>query len=144
MNESTVVSAQIEQVKSIIAGRFNGALSAFQKTAYTDLVHAGLSKGAAHKIASDFGSDLGKLMATDEKFAAKVGKANTSGNSRITLSGGASVATSRAMSTVRVSQQMDMLFKEGLIAERKLPQLSETLTEYVNDSEQWAEEQTWK
>jgi hypothetical protein len=144
MDTQATVNAQVEQVKAIVAGRFNGALSRFQVSAYTDLVHAGLNKGTAHKIASDFGSDLGKLMATDEKFAATIGKANKNGESRIKLSGGAKVTTSRAMSIIRVAQVTDGLYMEGLLAERTVPQLSDTLQEYVAESDIWANEQTWK
>lgn len=143
MPEVQTVQSEKVAKPAIRVGQFNGALSRFQVSAYTDLVYANVPKNVAHKIAADFGSDLGKLMATDERFAATIGKANKSGESRIKLTGGAKVTTSRAMSTIRVAQQVDALYQEGLLASRDMPVLSDTLIEYREDCIKWAGEQTW-
>ena len=132
------------EVKSVIAGKFNGSLSRFQLGAFNDLIWCKVDRGTAHKIASDFGSDLGRLMSTDAEFAAKVSKADKNGNSKIALSGGGKVGTTRTMSIVRLSQQMYNLYKEGLISDRELPRMTSSLTEYFNECEEWAKEQTWQ
>lgn len=124
-------------------GEFHGALSRFQVGAFNDLLGAKVPHKIAHKIATDFGSDLGRLMSTDAEFRAKVGKADKNGNSRIALSGGAKITSSRAMSTVRVAQQVDNLYMEGLLASRSLPEMSKTLREYYTDCETWAGLQIW-
>lgn len=129
--------------REIIVGKFAGAFSRFQLGAFNDLIWCQVPRRVAHKIATDFGSDFGRLMATDAEFAAKVGKADKNGNSKLTVSGGGKISTSRTMSIVRVSQQIYNLNKEGLIVARELPQLSKTLAEYYQECVDWVETQNW-
>jgi hypothetical protein len=134
------------EVKVVVIrpGQFAGALSRFQVSAFGDLFHGGFSKQVSHKIASDFGSDLGRLMSTDSEFASKIGKANKDGESRIKLSGGGKIKSSYAMSIIRTCQVVDGLYMEGLIESRKVPIMTEKLADYVKDCETWAAGQTWE
>jgi len=138
------VSASTPEVKTIRPGHFAGALSRFQVSAFGDLFRGGFSKQVSHKIATDFGSDLGRLMATDSEFSSKISKANKEGESRIKLSGGGKIKSSYAMSIIRTCQVIDGLYVEGLIEDRKVPVLTEKLSEYVETCKTWASEQNWE
>jgi len=127
--------------QKLIVGRFSGMLGAFQLNAYNTLIACKVNNVVAHKIAVDFGSDVGRMMKSDPDLASKVSKANKDGMSKLTIKGGGKIATSPSMSVVRLAQQMHELYKEGLIAERDLPQVPLNLQEYIGDSEHWAQTQ---
>ena len=139
-----VTQTPTPEVKPIRHGHFNGALSRFQVSAFGDLFHGGFSKEVAHKIASDYGSDLGRLMASDSEFASKISKANKEGESKISLSGKGKIKNSFAMAIIRACQVIDGLYMESLIEHRKVPQLTERLADYVTDCEKWAAGQVWE
>lgn len=128
----------------IIVGLFTGLLKQWQSVAFGDLVHAGVDKQVSHKICADYGADLGRAMSTDGKFKSKIGKLDDDGNRKIGMAGKASIQTSNSMSIVYIAQTMDTLFKEELLATRKLPQLSPELEEYVTSCQEWCLEQDWK
>lgn len=131
--------------KAIKVGQFNGALCRFQVSAFGSFRRAGFSPEVSHKMAFDFGSDLGNLMATDAELSAKVSKCKKDERSEITLSGKGSVATSKCMSILRVCQVVDGLCsKEKLLAKRLIPELSENLREYITKCEAWCVEQDWQ
>lgn len=129
---------------AIILGKFNGAFCQFQLNAFYTMRHGGINSKVAHKIALDYGSDFGRLMASNADFASKVGKAKKNGESKLTISGGGYLQTSRAMSVVRVCQQIGNLYQEGLLEDVELPELSSTLTEYLTECEKWATSQNWE
>ena len=128
---------------------FNGAFSKFQSSAYGELVRAGLSKQAAHKVANDFGSNIGDAMKnadSNKGIATSVGKAKKEGESRIKISGSGMTTTSYAMSLIRVVQTVDGLFEEGLLDTREvaISSLSDNLQHYVANCNRWADEQNWE
>lgn len=138
-----MTDTQTEAKKTVVLGKFNGALGGFQASAFLDLKAGGFEPEVAHKIAFDYGSDLGNAIrnAGDDGLASKVAKAKKGGDSRISVSGGGSTKTSRSMSVIRLCQQLDNLYKENLLPSRKVEAMSETLTEYITDCEAWASEQ---
>jgi len=147
MNETnTLPTSEQATNKPVVirCGDFSGAFSRFQVACFGDLRLAGFTPAVSHKVAFDYGSDIGNAIrnATDDGLASKIGKAKKDGESRITISGGGTTKTSRAMSLYRLVQQVDSLFREGLIASRKLTteQLAENLQEYIEDCETWASE----
>lgn len=146
MQTDTKVNAPvIPQVEEIILGKFSGALSRFQLTAYNDLLEVKLPAKVAHKVAMDFGSDLGRLMASDADFKSKVGKADKHGNSRINISGGGKIATYRSMSVVRLSQQLGTLADEDLVESADITLvMSSNLADYIKDCEAWAKDRVFK
>jgi hypothetical protein len=122
-------------------GKFNGNLSRLQTEAFGDMRRFGLSEGAAHKVAMDFASDYGRLMATEPDFAAKVGKANKDGNATLKVVVSGKIAVTRSMSSIRTYEQLHALKKEGLITETpKHDELSlnENVENYIRDCESWA------
>ncbi len=130
--------------KVIIVGMFTGMLKGWQATAFRDLVQAGVDRYAAHKICNDYAADLGRAMSADGKFSSKIGKLDLEGNRKIGMTAKANIQCSDAMSVVFVAQTMDALFKDSLLAERKLPKLSSNLEEYLITCTDWASEQNWK
>jgi dsRNA-specific ribonuclease len=144
------VVAAIAATKSVILGKFPGAFGGFQETSFNDLRYAGVNEHVAHKIAFDYGSDLGNAIrnAKDAALASKVGKAKSNGEARISLSGGGITKTSRAMSVIRLAQQLDMLYTEKLIKSREidLSNLRDgegSLGEYLTECDEWAKLQKW-
>ena len=142
MNEET------KTVKTpIVIGEFHGAFAPFTRSAYFTLKYAGLDAKIAHKIARDFGSDIGNALANakDGDLAAKVSKAKKDGTSDLKLSAKGSTATSPAMRVIRVCQVIDGLYMEALIASRKVelevftPELQDTIVQ----AGKWASEQVW-
>lgn len=138
------MSTTATQTQAVIIGQFNGAFSRFQVAAYGDLKRAGLQPHIAHKIAFDYGSDIGSALVsnTDKKstFATAVAKAK---ENKATLKISASMRNtnnSRTMSVVRACQQIADLFDENLFATRQLPQLSKELQEYVDECASWAKD----
>ena len=136
------------QAKNVVApaklvvtlGKFEGAFGKFQTSAYGDLVRGGIAKPIAHKVAFDYGSDIGTAMKLDGKFASAIGKAK---ENKSTLKIGATIKNtnnSRTMSVIRAAQQMSDLFDENLFSSRKMPTLSETLVEYLDDCKKWVAE----
>lgn len=147
MNTSNETIAQSNNSTKVVirTGEFSGAFAKFQVSAYYDLKRAGFDTTVAHKVAFDFGSDIGNAIrnADDDALAAKVGKAKKDGSGSITLSGGGATTTSRTMSIIRLCQQTYNLHKEGLLKSCKveMDNLSQNLTEYVEKCELWASEQ---
>lgn len=133
---------QTPQTK-IILGKFPGFLGGFQSSAFIDLKAAGFDQETAHKIALDYGADLGNAIrnAGDAGLTSKIAKAKKSGESRITLGGGGATTTSRCMSVIRLCQQQEGLYKEDLVKSRKvdLDTLSTNLREYVDICDLWVE-----
>lgn len=148
MSNTTTVQPDTTVVAkpAIKLGHFTGTFQQFQLHAFWLMVHAGIVRKAAHKIANDYASDFGRLMATNAEFASKVGKQRKKGDgeSKITISGGAYIKTSRAMSVIRACQQIDALYMESLLNERLLPKLTADLQDYLAECEEWAAEQTWE
>jgi hypothetical protein len=132
-------------IVAIVAGKFTGMLANFQVAAFGSLRKVGFSKEVAHKIASDYSSDLGNAMRSNDEFAAKVGKAKKDGDSVIKLSGKGSTLMTNAMGAIRVAQVIESLDKEGLLCSAKLQpgDFAENIGDYIADCEQWATEQTW-
>lgn len=145
---TTIETPSAEQVspKAIILGKFGGAFSNFQVSCFHDLKLAGFSAEVAHKVAFDYGSDLGNAFkAGDASLTSKVKKAKDGGESRITIAGGGSVMTSRTMSLYRVCQVTESLYKEKLVHTREIEQtlLAKTIREYIAECEQWAADKTF-
>lgn len=134
----------VEAAKTVILGQFNGAFARFQVAAFGDLQRAGLNPAVAHKVAFDYGSDIGNALKTADgksKFATTVAKAKENKSSLKISANAKGVNNSRTMSLVRAAQQMSDLFDENLFASRQLPTLSKELAEYVKECQQWADEQ---
>lgn len=140
-------SAPVKERKPIRCGDFQGAFGKFQLSAFGELNRAGFPREVSHKVAMDYGSNIGDAMrnGNDESFRNKVGKAKKDGQSSIRISASGMTLTSRAMSLIRVCQVIDGLYEEHLLDTRKIVQdnLSESLTQYVSDSAKWASEQIW-
>ena len=103
MNETnTLPTSANEQTKPVVirCGDFSGAFSRFQVACFGDLRLAGFSAEVSHKVAFDYGSDIGNAIrnATDDGLASKIGKAKKDGESRITINGGGTTKTSRLLS----------------------------------------------
>lgn len=139
--------------QAIKPGRFSGMLGALQVAAYGEFKRHGMTSHIAHKVAMDYGSDLGNAMKhKDSDFNSKVSKANKEGARGFKITGKTpGVTESRAMSLKVITQHLDALFDEGknstrLLVNRPLLEehnLNETLQEYLSDCEVWANSQTW-
>jgi hypothetical protein len=130
-------SKMSENILSVNLGQFNGAFSRFQTSAYGDLVRGGVEKPVAHKVAFDYGSDLGTAMKMPGTFATAIGKAK---ENKATLKIGASVKgtnNTRTMSVIRASQQMSGLFEENLFLSRSMPKLAKELQDYLDECAEW-------
>jgi hypothetical protein len=133
-------------------GFFPGAFARFQTGAYGDLKRGGLPSEVAHKVASDYGSDIARAMSKgDAKVATKVAKANKDGTSRLSISGKGETTLTHSMAVVRVAQVIDSLYGEGLIDSRIMPKLSalasedsDSMADYVARCGKWASEQKWE
>lgn len=138
---------QTEEIVKIRLGEFRGAFGGFQSSAFIDLKAAGLEPKIAHKIAFDYGSDVGNAIrnAGDDGLATKVAKAKKGGESRISLSGGGSTMTSRSMSLIRLAQLLAGMKKETLIASAEIDEdnLPQKFTEYLSECAEWADAQTF-
>lgn len=134
------------EVKAIIIGMFGGMLSGFQKVVFRDLKAAGFETKVAHKIAIDYGSQLGLAMKNDENIKTKVGKANSDGEARMSASFHDKLKMHDAMALYRVVQTVDGLVKEQLVNDYTIDGLNLTsrLKYYISQCEQWALAQTWK
>lgn len=146
--QTTQVIDKTVEIKPIKLGEFHGAFSRFQTSCYYDLIAAGLTKQTSHKIAGDYGSDIGNAIrnASDDGLTSKIGKAKKNGDSRISISGGGMTRTSRTMSIYRVAQQLDNLYMEGLLASRKIDdeRLSKVLREYLAECDEWVQTQKFE
>lgn len=139
----TAVALAAKEAKPIKAGEFNGWAKVWQTEAFGDMVRAGLAREVAHKVAGDFGSDLGRLCSSGEG-AVKVGKPSGEDSlSSITARLKGKQVTTNSLRLIRAAQQIAALVKEGLLASRKLPELSEPLAEYVAACSEWASAQKW-
>lgn len=129
-------------VKPIRLAEFSGWCAALQSEAYGNLVRAGISREASHKIAMDFSSSLGRIFATGEgKF--KIGKADKSGLAPLLARCKGKEFANRTTSVLRVAQVLQDLHKEGLVSGKQIPELSESLAEYVKEAQVWADAQVW-
>lgn len=143
--QTNTLETPAKTIVAIIPGKFSGMLANFQVAAFGSLRKVGLTKEVAHKIASDYASDLGNAMRSNEEFAAKVGKAKKDGDSVIKLSGKGSTLMTNAMGAIRVAQVIESLDKEQLLCSAKLNRgdFAPAIGDYLIDCEQWATEQTW-
>jgi hypothetical protein len=133
-------------IKAIVIGKFPGAFGKFQDAAFVDLKACGMDERIAHKVAQDYGSDIGNAMRNGTDFGTKVSKAKKDGESRINLSGKGETQTSRTMSIIRVCQVIDGLYsKEGLLKSREVAfdSLNKSLREYLSECEDWTKAQTF-
>ena len=146
METPTLETPSVETVKPIILGKFGGAFSNFQISCFWDLKAAKLSAEVAHKIAFDYGSDIGNAFKSgDAELTSKVAKAKKDGSAKSKIAGGGSTRTSRTMSVYRAVQQIDSLYTEGLLASRELnvDTLTKQLREYIAECEEWAKDKTF-
>lgn len=145
-NVTTAPETPVKPV-GIIAGKFSGHLAAFQLNCFNECCAGGLSRKVAHKIATDYASDLGRLMSSNPDVASKVGKAKSDGESSFKVTASTTkdnlVKQSDAMSLLRVMQVIGGLVKEKLIVSRKLPDLCDTLQTYVDEASEWSDKQVW-
>ncbi len=147
--QTNVLTAPETSVKptGIIAGKFSGHLAAFQLNCFNECVAGGITRKSAHKIATDYASDLGRLMSSNPDVASKIGKAKTDGESSFKVTASTTkdnlVKQSNAMSLLRVMQVIGGLVKEKLIVSRKLPELTDDLQSYVDEAAEWSEKQVW-
>lgn len=146
---NAIVSNQVSvsvpvEAKPLDAGRFPGMLGSFQREFYNSLKACGVSAEVSHKVATDFGSDLGRAIREDSELASAVGKANKNNESTFKITGKtARVANSYAMELKRVCQFMDDMASQKLIKRGTLPPLKDSLIEYLADCGKWAAEQKW-
>ena len=133
-------------VKPIILGKFTGAFGNFQAAAWTDLKLAGFESAIAHKIAQDYGSDLGNAMKNGTDFASKIGKAKASGESRIAISGKGSTQMSNTMALLRVCEVVAGLWREKLVTSYSIEGLTlkKEVATYIEECATWASEQTYE
>lgn len=130
-------------------GRFQGAFAGFGNGAFNWLKAYGCSEQIAHKIASDYMSDVARGMADGNlEIASAVSKAKKNGESTITFSGkSAAVTQTYAMSLIRICKLMDAAISEKLHKSRiplhEMP-LKVELAEYLEECEDWATRQEWK
>lgn len=144
VNPETTAAPAVKEAKPIKAGEFNGWAKVWQTEAFGDMVRAGLPREVAHKVAGDFGSDLGRLTSGGEG-AVKVGRPSGGDSlSSVTARLKGKQVTTNSLRLIRAAQQIAALVKEGLLASRKLPELSETLAEYVTAQSKWAAGQKWE
>lgn len=132
---------------AIKPGVFSGVFKNWQVAAFRDLFLGGLSKHVSHKIATDYGSDLGRLMSSEagKSFKQKIGKlAGDDGERKISVAGAANIKASNAMSVIYVAQTLDKLFSENLLASRTMPELATELQDYIESCQEWSGEQTWE
>lgn len=132
-------------VADIICGKFSGMLSGFQKVVFRDMKFAGFTPEVSHKIAMDYASQLGNAMRNDDNVRSKVGKANDSGVARMSGSFYDKLLMHNSMALVRIVQSQADLVKEKLLISYALNMdaLSERLSEYVVECEEWTLAQTW-
>ena len=138
LNETPATETPKNEVK---LGFFPGSLGAFQVSAYGSIQRLGLPKAVAHKVAQDFGGDLGNAMRGDAELYGKVAKAKKDGETSIKFSGkGAKQKMTVSMGVVRVAQIMDDLRKENLLASCKFEakQFGDNIADYLVDCESWA------
>ena len=142
MTTTVDIAPAVPAIKPIRLADFAGWCSALQTEAYGNLVRAGISREASHKVAMDFSSSLGRIFATGEgKF--KVGKADKSGLAPLLARCKGKEFANRTTSVLRVAQVMQDLHKEGLVSGKQIPALSEGLTEYIAECQEWADAQVW-
>lgn len=133
---------------AILLGSFSGAWARFQTAAYGDLKRMGCPEKLAHKIAMDFGPDIANAVLNSDKVAAKVGKANKEGLSKIDLKAKGETVLTNTMSIVRVIQQLATMREEGLI--ESCPAVfgsiewTNHIRAYIAKSEKWVSEVEFK
>lgn len=147
VKQSAIVETSKES-KPIRVGQFNGILAGFQAVVFRDLKYAGLEDKTAHKVAMDYGSQLGLAMRNDENIKTEVSKANKHGMAKLSASFYDRLIMHNAMSIYRVVQTIaDLKAKETLISGYEvfgvLP-LAKRLNDYVKECELWTLTQTWE
>lgn len=126
-------------------GKFNGAFAGFALNAYNSIFVCGVSKGAAHKMANDYASAIGRGISEDDEFASKVAKAKKNGDMKITGKLEATLNDDSAK-ILRVCQVLGTLKQEKLVT--KYPtldtdNLNPDLVNYLATCEAWAKAQTF-
>lgn len=133
---NTTAKAKIE------LGRLTGSFGRFQFSAYGDLKRVGIDAKVAHKVAFDYGADIGNALknANDDKLKTQVGKASKDGNGSIKLSASGYAAMSPAMKLIRIAQVLFSLKAEELVTDCTLDMstLSKSIKQYVESCEEWA------
>lgn len=140
--QSSNVVVPAPDKKAIKLGLFPGAFGGFQRAFWHLMLASGIEKITAHKIAVDFGADLGRVMRADADVAATVSKANKNNESYLKLSGRSiRVANSPAMEVNRICVLAEALFNEKLVTKRTLPApevLQERIRDYIAECDNWA------
>ena len=138
MNEvkNPIVEVKLSEDSVIHLGQYKGAFCKLQTSAYGDLVQGGLEKPIAHKVAMDYGSDIGRACATDGTFRTKVNAAKE-GKGRLQFKGSSMVQFTNTMAVIRVAQVIATLADESLVASRELPPLNKELVEYLTKCAEW-------
>lgn len=142
------VNPPIPSVTPIEAGKFRGHLASFALGCFNYLLAYHVSREVAHKIASDYASDIGRGMSENLEIISAVGKAKKNGESVVTFSGKTNAVTQTyAMSLVRVCTLQEKLRDEKFFSKRPaladMPLRAE-LVEYLSDAASWAAMKEWK
>ena len=116
----TIDTLKTAPATTVIIGKFNGAFSQFQATAFTDLKAAGFAENVAHEIASDYGSDIGNAVRNGDDFGSKIANAKQDGTARISISGKGNAIMSNTMALLRVCQVQSSLKAEKLVNTHKI------------------------
>ena len=126
---------EVATPKTIILGKFTGAFSAFQLSAWYEFKRAGVPANIAHLMCDDYASDIGNALRNGDDFGTKVSKAKKDGESTLRISGKGNTTMSNTMAFLRVCQQMYGMMKEGLLTECKVwevCELSGDIQDYIN------------
>ncbi len=142
--QNPVEAPVVPTSKPIRCGLFAGMLKNFQLGGYNTMIACGMSHRLSHKVALDYGSDLGRAMAIDAEFASKVSKANKDGESKLSGKFIAKLRTERSMSIMRICQTLHSLYEEDLLGSKDLPVLSTNLQEYLELCTAWVKSQNWE
>lgn len=151
MNTTPATETQVSQPSTrpaIEAGKFSGALASFALGAFNYLLAFHVSRETAHKIASDYASDIGRGMSENLEIVSAVSKAKKSGESTVTFSGKThAVQQTYSMSLIRVCTLVEKCRDEKFFKSRpvlnELP-LSANLQDYLQEANDWAARQNWK
>lgn len=151
MQNTTETIVPVTAKKPIILGKFPGAFGNFQAAAFTDLKAAGFDARLAHKIALDYGSDIGNAMrngtSKGNDFGTKIAKAKQSGDARVTIGGRGDTQMSNTMALLRVVQVTSSLcLNEKLITSYEINRdtLKSEVKIYLKECEETIADWTWE
>lgn len=137
-----------KEVKLLKTGYFSGMLAGFQVVVFRDLKYAGLDEMTAHKVAIDYGSQLGLAMRNDDNIKTQVSKANKNGQAKLSASFHDRLTMHNALAVYRVVQTIaDLHAKERLITGYEVfgvLKLANRLEVYLKECEEWALAQSWE